>query len=351
MDNNLEKEYYIYFYHSNPDKKSKLHPTELLEKHIKLAELNEEGYSYWGFGSESGLHKLEFYRSREKKRIAFEEIINAQERYRILFFIGKKYDGFDRVYAIADIIDFEEYDEKQFSANPKWQVKNESTGEISKHKYWFKLKNYKIVSTTDNDFNLNKFYYKNSEVTAEENLREKIDGMRGRKATVLMVYKYRLNQGYDNFIKDETLQMEIINCNLNEQENAYYTHQPKAKLLQSKTSEDMSYERDVNVAINALKFANHCCEYSNEHESFNRKKDGLPYMEAHHLIPIKYSDDFEYSLDIEENVVSLCSHCHNQIHYGEEWEPILKVLYEKRKDMLELVGLKITYEKLKQYYE
>lgn len=40
-------------------------------------------------------------------------------------------------------------------------------------------------------------------------------------------------------------------------------------------------------------------------------------MEPHHLIPLQYHEEFEWSLDVEANVVSLCSECHNQIHYGD----------------------------------
>ena len=40
------------------------------------------------------------------------------------------------------------------------------------------------------------------------------------------------------------------------------------------------------------------------------------YTEQHHLIPMAYSDKFEVSLDVEVSIVSLCSTCHNHIHYG-----------------------------------
>ena len=166
MNNNLVKEHYIYIYLSNPDRrKNKLHPTELLNKHIELAKLNEEGYSYWGNNSKSGLQQIEYYQNHRRynkskeRKIAYEEIKSVQENYRVLFFIGKTYEGFDRVYAIANIIDFEEYNEDSYSKNDKWQVKDENTGEKSKLKYWFKLKNYEIVSPDNNEFKLNNFYF------------------------------------------------------------------------------------------------------------------------------------------------------------------------------------------------
>lgn len=57
------------------------------------------------------------------------------------------------------------------------------------------------------------------------------------------------------------------------------------------------------------------------------------------------------SLDIEENIVSLCSNCHNQIHYGEGAGKIIEDLYEQRKEELEKVGLKIEKEVLLSLYD
>lgn len=54
-----------------------------------------------------------------------------------------------------------------------------------------------------------------------------------------------------------------------------------------------------------------------------------------------------------ENIVSLCSHCHNLLHYGkmEDKIPLLKKLYEDRQAALAQVGLEISFDELKAYYE
>ncbi|KFE42588.1 hypothetical protein SAGN_02522 [Staphylococcus agnetis] len=54
-----------------------------------------------------------------------------------------------------------------------------------------------------------------------------------------------------------------------------------------------------------------------------------------------------------ENIVSLCSHCHNLLHYGkfEDKKPILEKLFNERKKALSAVGLDITLEKLEAYYK
>lgn len=110
-------------------------------------------------------------------------------------------------------------------------------------------------------------------------------------------------------------------------------------------------KRDPKRAANALVHAGFRCEYDNTHRTFLRKK-GNPYTEPHHLIPLSKYRDFAYSVDVMENIVSLCSHCHNLLHYGrfEDKVPILEKLYEERKDALRKCGLDLTLEQLKSYY-
>ena len=112
------------------------------------------------------------------------------------------------------------------------------------------------------------------------------------------------------------------------------------------------YPRDSKVVANALNIANYKCEIDMDHPSFIRKQDNKNYTEAHHLIPLKYHEEFEYSLDVEENVVSLCSNCHRCLHHGIDTERsrLLEKLYKERNKFLNKVGLNITLEKLKEYY-
>lgn len=105
----------------------------------------------------------------------------------------------------------------------------------------------------------------------------------------------------------------------------------------------------VNSAI-ALSYAGFLCEIDRAHPSFVRRKNNQNYVEPHHLIPMKYSDDFSVSLDVPANIVSLCSNCHNEIHYGQNYEQLIEQLYEKRKDLLQKVGIDITLEDLKEMY-
>lgn len=113
------------------------------------------------------------------------------------------------------------------------------------------------------------------------------------------------------------------------------------------------YPRDSKISANSLEIADYKCEVDETHHSFTRRSNGKNYTESHHLIPINCQDDFEYSLDVEENICSICSTCHNCLHYGIDKERIalLEILYKERKHHLDNVGLNVSFEELKKYYK
>lgn len=111
-------------------------------------------------------------------------------------------------------------------------------------------------------------------------------------------------------------------------------------------------KRDPQRAADALRHADYLCEYDESDRTFLRK-NGKTYTEPHHLIPISKYRDFEYSVDVMENIVSLCSHCHNLLHYGrfQDKKPILEKLYNDRREALHNCGLDLTLEQLEKYYK
>ena len=50
------------------------------------------------------------------------------------------------------------------------------------------------------------------------------------------------------------------------------------------TRQGVVYKRDRQKAVNSLVHADFKCEVDPTHETFEKKSDGLPYLEAHHLI-------------------------------------------------------------------
>lgn len=128
--------------------------------------------------------------------------------------------------------------------------------------------------------------------------------------------------------------------------------QPQAMTTTGGSSKEKP-KRDPQVAANALENANYKCEYDLTDRTFLRKKSRRPYTEPHHLIPISQYKDFSCSVDVEENIVSLCSHCHNLLHYGcaEDREVVLYKLYQERIEELRESGLELSFDQLKSYYD
>lgn len=110
------------------------------------------------------------------------------------------------------------------------------------------------------------------------------------------------------------------------------------------------YRHNIDVSENALSYAEFKCEIDQNHDTFIRRKTDQPYTEAHHLVPMAKQASFNASLDVEENVVSLCSNCHNRIHYGKDADQLIKYLFEKRKEELKKVGINITIQDLLSMY-
>ncbi len=129
-----------------------------------------------------------------------------------------------------------------------------------------------------------------------------------------------------------------------------YVNEIKEKAEPVYTEGHKVYPRDRQTAINALAHAGYKCEIDPDHHTFIRKNSDKPYTEPHHLIPMAFSDDFDVSLDVEQNIVSLCSNCHNEIHYGRDAEDLITQLYDDRKDLLSAVGIVITLDELLEMY-
>lgn len=130
-----------------------------------------------------------------------------------------------------------------------------------------------------------------------------------------------------------------------------YVTGPQEKPAPKTTKEGVRYyEAKSRTSAFALKNANHQCENNLDHECFTRRSNGEPYTEPHHLIPICFQDVFDYSIDVVGNIVSLCSGCHNEIHYGKDADLMITKLYNERKEKLKEAGLEITLDELLDMY-
>lgn len=175
--------------------------------------------------------------------------------------------------------------------------------------------------------------------------------LKNRIESILREIRFEIDPEYEedeiNIINQEISSFDFV-------ENFSWSGVKEEQKLQiSSGTGTVSHKRTPLKAARALAIANYKCEYEENDRIFLRK-NGKGYTEPHHLIPISKYKDFNYSLDIEENIVSLCSHCHNLLHYGrlEDKIIILKKLYTERKEALFKVGLELkNFEDLLKYYK
>jgi len=151
-------------------------------------------------------------------------------------------------------------------------------------------------------------------------------------------------------MENDLQEIEEINRIGVEVEVPDYTPVPKPVPQIIQTQAGLSYARDRRVAINAMARANHHCEINSDHPSFIRRGTDVMYVEPHHLIPMSAQVEFNHSLDVEANIVALCSNCHNEIHYGKNTKKIIEDLYLKKEYELKQTGIDISLVKLFEIY-
>ncbi|MGL5577264.1 MrcB family domain-containing protein [Cetobacterium sp.] len=159
----------------------------------------------------------------------------------------------------------------------------------------------------------------------------------------------------NNLILDDNLFIENEDEMISEIENAELVQEkkePTPKLPPRRSSEGLIWPRDAKVSKLAIDKANYLCENDSNHISFTSDITKKLYMEAHHLIPINFQEEFDNSLDVSGNIVSLCPNCHRKIHHGvfEDKKAIIQKLYNERKEVLQEFGLHISLENLLRKY-
>lgn len=112
------------------------------------------------------------------------------------------------------------------------------------------------------------------------------------------------------------------------------------------------YQRSFKQAVEALEAAGFVCEADPSHETFVSAASGNSYVEGHHLIPLSFQEQFEYSIDVKENIIALCPNCHRLLHHGtnEDKREILLHFLSERQDSLFQKDITIDEETLLSYY-
>lgn len=123
-------------------------------------------------------------------------------------------------------------------------------------------------------------------------------------------------------------------------------------VLKSMTSDGQGYVRSPVIAAEAIKKANFLCEIDPDHWTFTSRAKKQKYVEAHHLVPMCQQNKFFVTVDVVENIVSLCATCHRLLHFGveEEKRSLLISLFEKRKEKLAAKSIQIKKKDFLQFY-
>lgn len=112
------------------------------------------------------------------------------------------------------------------------------------------------------------------------------------------------------------------------------------------------WPRSFRIAKSALENANFQCENNPQHITFRSRVTKKNFVEAHHLIPMEKQGEFKVSLDVPENILSLCPNCHSMFHHSDIdiTSPLVETFLNRRKKSLKERGVKITLRKLMDYY-
>ena len=198
-----------------------------------------------------------------------------------------------------------------------------------------KFKNNKI----DNNF----LYIKNLESSNNESDTEE------RAKVYLELLKKTIDEQTSKIAIEDRYQQDI---NAVESQNIKEGPLEKKNRQGSDLSNKYKYQRNPSISAYALKVANYLCEIDPTHETFIQA-NLRNYVEGHHVIPMHAQEDFEYSIDVPENIVALCPNCHRKVHLS-EIEIKLKIveklfnIINKRK--LSDRKIKITVDQLRKYY-
>ncbi|MEC8067150.1 MAG: HNH endonuclease [Pseudomonadota bacterium] len=111
------------------------------------------------------------------------------------------------------------------------------------------------------------------------------------------------------------------------------------------------YKRNPAIGKAVIESEGFLCCIDPAHKTFQNER-GNQFMEAHHIIPISFQNEWDVNIDCRANVVSLCPNCHRQVHNGNgnAKRYILNKLFNLRVDELGKRDIRISCEKLLSLY-
>lgn len=177
-------------------------------------------------------------------------------------------------------------------------------------------------------------------------------------SAALKYFKSFIESNYDNEFQQELLKEEMefkqyLTENIDDVSRINLVDKRQDKPNHRTVNNQKVWSRNPKYASEAVALANYLCEFDNQHQYFISKFNQRNYVEAHHLIPMKYQDQYDCSLDIHANIVSICLVCHKKIHFGlfEDKKVILDKLFNSRIARLKSCGINIKVSDLYSYYQ
>ena len=123
-------------------------------------------------------------------------------------------------------------------------------------------------------------------------------------------------------------------------------HDDSKAIQYQKVAGGLIYRRDPKIAKVRFVLANYRCEVDPRHKLFTARSENVPYLESHHLLPMKYQKNFPDSLDVPNTLAALCPYCHRLIHHAtvNETRPVLDALFSNREEFVNKYKLdKVTF--------
>ncbi|MEJ8552749.1 hypothetical protein [Tepidibacter sp. Z1-5] len=124
--------------------------------------------------------------------------------------------------------------------------------------------------------------------------------------------EYMFKVAHEYLEKNKEHSFKIRNKNIDYLDNDQHENKLKDKVIKEK----LLYPRNKIKVENSIKNAQYNCEFNEKHKFFISRLTKRNYVEGHHLIPLEYQDEFEYTLDVEANIIFFYPVCHKKLHYS-----------------------------------
>lgn len=112
-------------------------------------------------------------------------------------------------------------------------------------------------------------------------------------------------------------------------------------IMKKETKNGLSFYRNPKIARKRLILSHYKCEYNPSHDTFTSASWKKQFVEAHHIIPMAFQEDFAVPLDQVNNIASLCPNCHRAFHLAipEQKRFYITEIYQKRTELETLCNL------------